>query len=163
MLILLAYPHHTTAQDVGICFMTTSSGKVINLGALCGNTPVDTGVFRVPIKRRIAKTPVIEVTFNNTKTFEMILDTGASSIVITQSMADALKLKPTGTMRANIADGSQVEFSTSQVSNVAVSGLIVNNVEVAIAPRADIGLLGHDFFGEYDVKILKKEVEFRRR
>jgi predicted aspartyl protease len=163
ILIFLAYPHRTTAQDVGACFMVTSSGKTINLGTLCGIPPTNSGVFRIPIKRRIAKTPVIDVTFNGNKTFEMILDTGASSVVITQAMVEALKIKPTGTMQASIADGSEVQFSTSNVQAIAVGGAVVNNVQVAIAPKADIGLLGHDFFDNYDVKILEKEVEFHRR
>jgi hypothetical protein len=34
---------------------------------------------------------------------------------------------------------------------------------VAIAPKAEIGLLGHAFFENYDIKILEKEVEFHKR
>ena len=143
--------------------MVTSSGKMVSLGSLCGVTASDNGVFRIPIKRRFGKTPVIEVTFNNSKTFEMILDTGASGTVITQAMASDLKLKATGTMSAEIADGSLVQFLTGQVKSIAVGGAIVNNVEVAIAPKAGIGLLGHDFFDSYDVRILQKVVEFHRR
>jgi len=36
-----------------------------------------------PIKRRASGTPVINVTFNGTQQFEMIVDTGASGTVIT--------------------------------------------------------------------------------
>jgi predicted aspartyl protease len=165
-LIFLAFPHQATAQqDPGACFMVTSSGKTINLGSLCGTAPAppESGVFRVPIKRRVGRTPVIDVTFNGGQTFEMILDTGASGTLITLPMASALKLKATGTMEAQIADGSLVQFMTGQVKSVAVAGAVVNNIEVAIAPRAGIGLLGHDFFDKYDVKILEKVVEFHRR
>jgi aspartyl protease family protein len=66
-------------------------------------------------------------------------------------------------MSAEIADGSLVQFLTGQVKSIAVGGAIVNNVEVAIAPKAGIGLLGHDFFDSYDVRILQKVVEFHRR
>ncbi len=148
--------------DSGICYMVTSSGQTISLGKLCGVT-VDNGVFRVPIKRRSGKTPVIDVTFNGNQVFEMILDTGASGTLITQQMAVSMNLKPRGTLNARIADGSEVEFKTSVVNSIAVGGAVVNNVEVAIAPKADIGLLGHDFFENYDVKILSKQVEFQRR
>jgi predicted aspartyl protease len=162
-LMFLAFSHPATAQDPGACFMVTSSGKTINLRSLCGTTPPESGVFRVPIKRRVGRTPVIDVTFNGGQTFEMILDTGASGTLITLPMASALKLKATGTMQAQIADGSLVQFMTGQVKTVAVAGAVVNNIEVAIAPRAGIGLLGHDFFDNYDVKILEKVVEFHRR
>jgi predicted aspartyl protease len=162
-LIFLAFLHRATADDPGSCFMVTSSGKTISLGSLCGATPVDSRVFRVPIKRRMGKTPVVDVTFNQEQTFEMILDTGASSTLITQKMATALKLQPTGKINAQIADGTEVQFLTSQVQYMTVGPAIANNIEVAIAPKAAIGLLGHDFFDNYDIKILEKEVEFRHR
>ncbi|MBN3946278.1 MAG: retroviral-like aspartic protease family protein [Nostoc sp. NMS7] len=164
-LVFLAFSHRATADDPGVCYMVTSSGQTIRLTRLCGNIapPSDNKVFRVPVKRRFGGTPVIDVTFNDKKTFEMIVDTGASGTIITQSMANTLKLQTTGTMQAQIADGSQVEFPTSKVKSIAVGGVIANNLQVAIAPKASIGLLGHDFFGNYDIKILEKEVEFHPR
>ncbi|MCC5644434.1 retroviral-like aspartic protease family protein [Nostoc sp. CHAB 5824] len=169
-LIFLAFSHRATADDPGVCYMITSSGKTVGLGRLCGNTniaaPVDTvdnRVFRVSIKRRFGGTPVIDVTFNDKKTFEMIVDTGASGTIITQAMANTLKLQATGTMQAQVADGSEVEFPTSKVKSIAAGGVTANNLQVAIAPKASIGLLGHDFFGNYDIKILEKEVEFHHR
>jgi predicted aspartyl protease len=168
-LIFLAFSHRATANDPGACYMITSSGKTVGLGRLCSNSnsniaaPLDNRVFRVPIKRRFGGTPVIDVTFNDKKTFEMIVDTGASGTIITQGMANTLKLQATGSMQAQIADGSEVEFPTSQVKSLAVGGVTANNLQVAIAPKASIGLLGHDFFGKYDLKILEKEVEFHYR
>jgi len=162
-LIFLAFWHRATAEDLGTCFMVTSSGRSISLGKLCGVTPPDSGVFRIPIKRRVGKTPVIDVTFNEQQTFEMILDTGASSTLITLKMANTLKLQPTGKVNAQIADGTEVQFLTSKVKYITVGGVVANNIEVAIAPKASIGLLGHDFFDNYDIKILEKEVEFRQR
>jgi len=93
----------------------------------------------------------------------MIVDTGASTTLITQNMASSLQLKATGIIQAQIADGSQVQFSTSKVKSLTVGGVVANNFQVAIAPQANIGLLGHDFFGNYDIKILEKEVEFHHR
>ncbi|MEH1874479.1 retropepsin-like aspartic protease family protein [Nostoc sp.] len=164
-LIFLVFSHRATADDPGACYMITSSGKTVGLGRLCGNVavPLEKRVFRVSIKRRFGGTPVIDVTFNDKKTFEMIVDTGSSETIITQGMANTLKLQATGTMQAQIADGSQVEFSTSEVTSIAVGGVTANNLQVAIAPKASIGLLGHDFFGNYDIKILEKEVEFHHR
>ncbi|MEH2195727.1 MAG: retropepsin-like aspartic protease [Nostoc sp.] len=163
--IFLSLSHQAIADDPGTCYMVTSSGKTVGLERLCGNiaAPSDDRVFRVSIKRRFGGTPVIDVTFNNKKTFEMIVDTGASGTIITQSMANTLELQATGTMQAQIADGSEVEFPTGKVKSVAAGGVTANNLQVAIAPKASIGLLGHDFFGGYDIKILEKEVEFHHR
>jgi predicted aspartyl protease len=160
-LFILASP--VGAEVVNSCFMVTSSGKTINLGGICGEVTANTRNFRVPIKRRSGKTPVIDVTFNGNQVFEMIVDTGASGTLVTEKMAKALQIKTSGTVNASIADGSQVQFRTGVVQSIGVNGAIVNNVEVAIAPRGEVGLLGHDFFGNYDIKILEKEIEFSRR
>lgn len=162
-LMFLMSSDTANAENEDVCFMVTSSGKSISLGSLCGVTPVDTGVFRVPIKRRSGRTPVIDVTFNGGQSFEMIVDTGASKTLITQTMANILNLTPSGNISATIADGSQIEFKTSQVNSITAGNVVAKNVEVAIAPKAEIGLLGHDFFGNYDVKILQNIVEFHRR
>lgn len=162
-LMFLLLPSVAKANDPGGCFMVTSSGRTISLGKLCGVTQPNTGLFRVPIKRRSGKTPVIDVTFNGNQVFEMIVDTGASGTLITEEMAKALNIRPSGTINASIADGSEVQFKTGILETIAVSGAVVNNVEVAIAPKADIGLLGHDFFDNYDIKILANVIEFQRR
>ncbi len=162
-LMFLLLPSVAKANDPGGCFMVTSSGRTISLGKLCGVTQPNTGLFRVPIKRRSGKTPVIDVTFNGNQVFEMIVDTGASGTLITEEMAKAMNLLPSGTINASIADGSEVQFKTSMIETIAVSGAVVNKVEVAIAPKADIGLLGHDFFDNYDIKILANVIEFQRR
>jgi aspartyl protease family protein len=93
----------------------------------------------------------------------MIFDTGASGTLITATMANALQLKPSGTLQASIADGSIVKLKTGQVKSIGAGGAMVNNVRVAIAPRAETGLLGHDFFGNYDVKIGQNMIELYRR
>ncbi|MEG3967706.1 retropepsin-like aspartic protease [Microcoleus sp. T2B6] len=117
-------------------------------------------VFQAKIKRRAGGTPVIDVVFNGNQTFEMILDTGASGTLISQRMATALGVRPVRTIRAGIADGSFVEFPIGVVRSIRVGGAAIQNVEVAIAKQMPIGLLGHDFFGNYDVKIKKDVVEF---
>jgi len=121
---------------------------------------VNQKVFQAKIKRRVGGTPVIDVVFNGNQTFEMIVDTGASGTLISQRMATALGVRPVRTVRAGIADGSVVEFPIGVVRSIRVGGAVIQNVEVAIAKQMQIGLLGHDFFGNYDVKIKKDVVEF---
>jgi aspartyl protease family protein len=159
------------------CFMVTESGRSLNLDKLCNQRGVPampnmapapqvtapTGAFQARIKRRLSGIPVIDVTFNGNRTYEMIVDTGASGTLITQAMASALRVPIIGRVESSIADGSTVVFPVGQLRSMAVSGAEVQNVRVAIAARMDIGLLGHDFFSNYDVKIKRDVVEFYPR
>ncbi|MEM7726469.1 MAG: retropepsin-like aspartic protease [Cyanobacteria bacterium P01_A01_bin.45] len=121
-----------------------------------------TKVFAVPIKRRIGGTPIIEVIFNGERTFEMIVDTGASGTVITQQMAKSLGVVTVGKAQANTASAKSVEFPIGYVKSIEVLGARANKVAVAIAGSGlEVGLLGHDFFGDYDLTIKRDMVEFR--
>lgn len=122
----------------------------------------DQQVFTAPIKRRLGGTPIVEVTFNGQRQFEMIVDTGASGTVITQEMANTLGIVTVGKAKANTASARAVEFPVGYVNSMALGGVIVNRVPVAIAgAELETGLLGHDFFGNYDVTIKRNVVEFR--
>lgn len=132
--------------------------------AAIAEPPAASANFRTPIVRRAGGTPVIRVTFNGGPSFDMILDTGASGTLITQRMAAALNLRPTGTATANTANARNVTFPTSTIDSIEAGGLVARNVSVAIAgPDLNIGLLGNDFFGNHDVVIRQNEVEFRAR
>lgn len=119
-------------------------------------------VFSARIKRRAGGTPVIDVTFNGQRTYEMIVDTGASGTVITQEMAAALGVSVIGKTKVDTASQQDVEVSLGYVDSIAAGGRAVKGVIVAIGGSAlDIGLLGHDFFEGYDVTIRRDVVEFR--
>ncbi|MDJ0692932.1 MAG: retropepsin-like aspartic protease [Mastigocoleus sp. MO_167.B18] len=119
-------------------------------------------VFTVPIKRRVGGTPVIEVNFNGERQFDMIVDTGASGTVITQNMAKSLGVEAVGKAQANTASAKAVEFSIGYVDSMETAGVQVNQVAVAIAGKElEVGLLGHDFFGNYDLTIKRDVVELR--
>ncbi|HEY9648298.1 MAG TPA: retropepsin-like aspartic protease [Chroococcidiopsis sp.] len=121
-------------------------------------------LFRAPIVRRAGGTPVINVVFNGNRSFEMIVDTGASGTLITQPMAAALGVMPVGQARVDTASANSVSFPLGYVRSVQVDGAIAQNLLVAVAgPSLDVGLLGHDFFGNYDVTIRQDVVEFRER
>ncbi|MFB2770590.1 TIGR02281 family clan AA aspartic protease [Pelatocladus sp. BLCC-F211] len=123
------------------------------------NEPV---VFVAPIKRRVGGTPIIDVTFNGNQQFEMILDTGASGTVITQGMANALGIVPFGRAKANTASAKAVEFPVGYVNSMEVGGVSVKKIPVAIAgTELETGLLGHDFFGDYEITIKRDVIEFR--
>lgn len=127
-------------------------------------TPTNQQVFKIPIKSRSGQTPVIDVTFNGGQVFEMIVDTGASGTVITPEMAQSLGVTPEGEVTANTASDKDVKFSTTTIESISVAGAVAKKVRVAIGGEdLEVGLLGQDFFGKYDVIIRQDVVEFHQR
>jgi aspartyl protease family protein len=126
----------------------------------------DNLVAQVPILRRSGGVPVIKVTFNRTQTFDMLVDSGASITVITRPMARALGITSADVVR-------EVKFATAngtvvkpivRMNAVEFGGVADTNVEVAVAaPGMEMGLLGQDFLGRYDVSIRRDVIEFYRR
>jgi predicted aspartyl protease/phage head maturation protease len=124
----------------------------------------DSRAFYAPIVRREGNTPVIQVMFNGNQTFDMIVDTGASGTLITSRMAQALGVVPVGAARVDTASESGVVVPLGYVSSMEVNGAMAQNVLVAIAgAQLGTGLLGHDFFGNFDVTVREHEVVFRER
>ncbi|MBW4650577.1 MAG: retroviral-like aspartic protease family protein [Kastovskya adunca ATA6-11-RM4] len=127
-------------------------------------TATNPSVFTAPIKRRAGRTPVVDVMFNGEQSFEMVLDTGASGTVITQKMANQLGIVTDGEITADTASNKGVKFRVGRVKSVAINGAVAKDVRVAISgPELDVGLLGQDFFGNYDILIKQDVVEFRSR
>ncbi len=162
-------PLSPALQAQQTCFLQGANGQHVDLGYLCGDSKpsqpsaVPAGVFQVPIKRREAGIPVVEVTFNGKHTFEMMFDTGASGITITQKMAKTIGVKPERGGFSSTAGGTiPIEFG--RVSTVKVGALVSKNLEVSINPALpDIGLLGQSFYGHYDITIKQKAIELRAR
>lgn len=161
------------AQSDNGCFMVTSSGSNLNLDGLCGSTAtpvtstrsqIEAGVYRARIKRRHGRIPVIDVMFNGSQTFEMFVDTGASGTMLTREVANALRVVPVGIARVNTASQRGVAIPVGYIKSINVDGAIARDVLVAVAgTELEVGLLGHDFFGDYDVTIKRDYVEFRLR
>ncbi len=149
------------------CFMVTSSGKFMNLSALCrGNSAQANSlfvkeVFQAPIKRRKHGIPVIDVTFNGTQTFEMFVDTGASKTVLTPQMAAALRIAPIGKAKVDTSSDKGVDMFFGRMASIEAAGAVVRNTLVGVSPALDTGLLGEDFFSRYEVVIKENVVEFR--
>ncbi len=163
------------AQEYPGCFFRNRSGEVIELREVCGYTEPEplpetttavsseAGFYQAKIIRRDGGIPVIEVLFNNQQSFEMLVDTGASSTVITPIMAEFLGVVPSGTGKADTPSQKGVEFDIGLIQSINVGGAVKANVPVAIAPALSFGLLGQDFFGQYDVTIKETVIEFRER
>lgn len=114
----------------------------------------------IPIKYRKNNIPVIDVLFNNSQRFEMMVDTGASGTMITQGMAQQLGARSVGETQAMTAAGVTT-VQIAMVQSISVSGKTIREVPVSIGPL-DVGLLGHDFFGSCDITIKRDVVELKQ-
>lgn len=170
-----------SVQASSTCFMLDSNGNTIDLGNLCQGSnstrttrprrsiPVPTqavaqkGVHVVPIKSRRSGIPVIDVKFNDRYIFEMMLDTGASSVVITQQMARKLRVNHLETVLVSTPSSSSFKMPAGYVSSVGIGKLTKKNIRVITSPSMNMGLLGQSFFGSYDITIKSDVVEFRER
>ncbi|MEM9087328.1 MAG: retropepsin-like aspartic protease [Cyanobacteria bacterium P01_F01_bin.53] len=114
---------------------------------------------RVPVVRRLHGTPVVRVTFNDEKIYDMILDTGASRTLITRQMADELGIVATERMLATTASETEVVFDIGRVESIAMGQVTLRDARIGIGESVGVGLLGNDFLRGYDVTIRDREVE----
>lgn len=115
------------------------------------------GGARIPVVRRLHGTPVVRVTFNGAKSYDMILDTGASRTLITRQMADELGIVETERMLAATASAAEVSFGLGRVRSISMGQVTLQNARVGIGDAVDIGLLGNDFLSGYDVTIRDRD------
>jgi aspartyl protease family protein len=160
------FPYPSQAQEHQGCYMLDSNGRPVDLNGLCENrtaTATTPGVFRAPIKRRQAGIPIIEVSFNNQPTVEMMVDTGASATLLPDKIAKQLGIKKEGIIVANTPSQRGVKFPAGRVNSINAAGAEAKDVVVVISPALSTGLLGQNFFSRYDVVIKENVVEFRDR
>lgn len=143
------------AQDSGIRIDRAISAE--ELSAISAQK--EQGI-RVPIKYRKNRIPVIDVIFNGNQPYEMMVDTGASATMITAEMARRLGVRVVGEAQAMTAAGVTT-VKVAVVQSMTVAGSTIREVPVSIGPL-DVGLLGHDFFGDCDISISRDHVEFRQ-
>ena len=108
---------------------------------------------------------LLKVKLNRKVEATLILDTGASMVLISRNVADALglkfgKLEPDTKMK--LADGRQVEAVRVVLESVAVEGYEAHNVEAAVplgeAANIDFadGLLGMSFLRNFKFTVDQK-------
>lgn len=176
LLLIMGVPlnriERSLAQEHPGCFMENKAGNLVLLNQVCVLPQMDAktsispmggaGRYQAKIIRREKGIPVVEVLVNN-RPFEMMVDTGASGIVITPTMAELAGVTVTGKAKADTPSQRDVEFDVGSVASIEVAGLVKKNLNVAIAPSLDIGLLGQNFFGDYDVTLKQDVIEFQAR
>jgi len=103
--------------------------------------------------------PMIEVTLNKTVTRSMILDTGASLVVIPADLAKSMELVPgkdDATVRLTLGDGKVVEAKHMLLKSVRVGSFTVENVDCAVLPAVLVAAepaLGGSFLKHFTYKL----------
>lgn len=179
-LSLVALPTPAIAQEYAGCFWIDERGKRIDLSEFCpqpvaadaneigSRSPNAPGAnpdsVSIPILRREAGVPVVSVLFNG-RPYDMLFDTGASVIVLPGRIGRELGLQSSGSMFVTTASASRVEFGVAQVASVQLGSLVMNNLDVAIDRNdtLEMGLLGQNFFSNYDLTIRQDTIEFSHR
>lgn len=118
--------------------------------------------FSLAIHQKLGGVPVIEVSLNNLKV-PMLLDTGASRTLITQSVAQQLQLQTIGNSQSKTANGTAT-FKVATIDRIKFGEGETDRVAVAIGQNdLPYGLLGHDVYDGYDLNIKENSIEFRKR
>lgn len=95
-----------------------------------------------------------EALINDTKV-NVLVDTGATGVAISQRIADRLQLQSRHAVRTSTANGDTVAYMV-RLESVQIGGVRANNVAAVIAPglEGDV-LLGMSFLGHMDVRLFQ--------
>ena len=102
-----------------------------------------------------------EALINNQKV-NVLIDTGATGVAISQRVADKLGLKSIEAIRTETANGDSVGYMV-RLESVKVGGVEAHNVSAMIAPGLDGDvLLGMSYLGRMDVRLFKNEMTIKQ-
>ena len=115
----------------------------------------------VTLKRGLDGHYRAEAYINNQKV-NVLVDTGATGVAISQRVADKLGLKSIDAVSTNTANGDSVGYMV-RLASVKVGGVEAQNVAAMIAPGLDGDvLLGMSYLGRMDVRLYKNEMTIKQ-
>lgn len=98
----------------------------------------------------------------NGEKVNVLVDTGATGVAISQSIADRLNLKSIDAIRTNTANGDSIGYMV-RLKSLQLGGVNANNVSAMIAPGLDGDvLLGMSFLGCMDVRLFNGEMTIKQ-
>ena len=102
-----------------------------------------------------------EALINGTKV-DVLVDTGATGVAISQRVADELGLASRTAIRTSTANGDTVAYMT-RLATVKLGGVEAKDVSAVIAPGlgGDV-LLGMSFLGRMDVRLYKGSMTIKQ-
>ena len=115
----------------------------------------------VTLKRGLDGHYRAEALINNQKV-DVLIDTGATGVAISQAIADKLGLKSIDAVRTNTANGDSVGYLV-RLNSVKVGGVEAKNVAAMIAPSLDGDvLLGMSYLGRMDVRLFNNQMTIKQ-
>jgi len=113
------------------------------------------GAITIPVKM-LGGHAIVPVTFNNSVTGNLMVDTGAGRTMVSKRIATNLRLHSTRS-GTGYGIGGQVTMGIAQVESVRVGDVEIQNMAVSIHdfspdPRYE-GLLGIDFLGRFHMSL----------
>ena len=115
----------------------------------------------VTLKRGLDGHYRAEALINNQKV-DVLIDTGATGVAISQAIADKLGLKSIDAVRTNTANGDSVGYLV-RLNSVKVGGVEAKNVSAMIAPGLDGDvLLGMSYLGRMDVRLFNNQMTIKQ-
>lgn len=98
----------------------------------------------------------------NGQKVDVLVDTGATGVAISQRVADKLNLRSINAVRTTTANGDSVAYSV-RLQSVKIGGVQAHNVSAMIAPglEGDV-LLGMSFLGRMDVRLFQGEMSIKQ-
>ncbi len=98
----------------------------------------------------------------NNQQVDVLVDTGATGVAISQKIADKLNLKSISAIRTSTANGDSVGYMV-RLESVKVGGVEAKNVSAMIAPGLDGDvLLGMSYLGRMDVRLFNNEMTIKQ-
>lgn len=98
----------------------------------------------------------------NGEKINVLIDTGATGVAISQGVADRLHLKSIDAVRTNTANGDSVGYMV-RLNQVKIGGVEAHDVAAMIAPGLDGDvLLGMSFLGRMDVRLYKGQMTIKQ-
>lgn len=98
----------------------------------------------------------------NGEKVNVLVDTGATGVAISQKIADKLNLKSIDAVRTNTANGDSIGYMV-RLNSLKLGGVNAHNVAAMIAPGLDGDvLLGMSFLGRMDVRLFNGEMTIKQ-
>ena len=100
--------------------------------------------------------------FINNEKVDVLVDTGATGVAISQAVADKLGLKSIDAVRTSTANGDAIAYMV-RLESVQVGGVAAQNVAASIVPGLDGDvLLGMSYLGRMDVRLFNNEMTIKQ-
>jgi len=97
----------------------------------------------------------------NDQVVDVLIDTGATGVAISQQVADRLGLKSVDAVRTTTANGDSVGYAV-RLKSVQIGGIKAHDVAAMIAPSLDGDvLLGMSFLSRMDLRLYKGEMTIK--